>query len=263
MKKKGKLGIGAIVLVILGVIAMESCFASSALPEEVSSNEAEIEETTKTSTEGAEKPVDTSAETVEKEEPTQSLIIPGATWYREEEDVIKYININIDDASGCADVQGFVTDYNGTLLDEYGFEKIFYIEEFGYTSEDGNMDIDTNYMQVTDYGTSFYDGYYALVEETGSTLLSFEELNAFIRDETNVGKTISFYAKFDYENDNNFYLLAYEPTFTQGTISFVTTKCDVEGVILSGQSNDVLVTGTYDGIYQGTVLMTLESMVVQ
>ena len=201
----------------------------------------------------------------------ESSVIPGVTWYREEEDVIKYININVDDACGVAYVKGFVTDYSGNPLSEYNFEKMCYIEEFGFVAEDGSMDIDTNYMQITDYEDGFYEGYYSLYEgyyplyegEPANAVLTFEELNAFVRDESNVGKRISFYAKYDHENDSNFYLIAYEPTYTQGTLSFVTTKCEVEGVLLSGQDNNVLVTGTYDGVYKGAVLMTLESMSVQ
>lgn len=94
----------------------------------------------------------------------QGAIVPGSTWYYEEETVIKYININVDDACGVAYVEGFVTDYSGNPLSEYHFEKMCYIEDYGFAAEDQSMDIYTDYMQITDYEDGFYDGYYALIE---------------------------------------------------------------------------------------------------
>ena len=159
------------------------------------------------------------------------------TWIYEEETYIKCLNINTEEQEyGYVYIEGFVIDYAGNLLEEHSFDKTFYVEEVSYLSEDETMEIYFEYMQVTDYETGFYDGYYYLNKEV-TELVTEEEIKAFFRDTDNIGEEIGIvlYYSGDALTYHTFYAANVDGFFSvdtnkQSTILFSGDLVYVEGI---------------------------------
>ena len=175
------------------------------------------------------------------------------TWVREEDSVVKYVNISFNGETGTITVECFAADYSGAVLDEYNLTKELIVEETDewtmYFAEDGSMDINADYCEITDYETGFYDGYYSwygelLVNEEYTPEIievSAEEAKEFFRDVDNMGKEISIVLEYHWDSGT------YHTWSVYGDSDLGIYTNQQSSVLLF--SNDIIyVTGIYKGI---------------
>lgn len=286
-KKKGGKGktIGAVIVVVLLVVIIQSCFDSSNLPEEqepVTTNQSEQEsesETTETeSTETESTETETLSEEMfeELEAEEGRYINPGETYSCDDgdRDYILYANIFPEDDLSVRFV-GFAKTKDGTALPEMNLDIILSsTDAINYTDGTYTLIYDEygdgiQFWNTVDDSDDFYGQFFPVVDENASNssddvvYLSEDRqmLQNFVRDESNVGKTVSITVTIDTTFENYFHALIGDiqgGSYYEIIVEFTNNEnCPV---LFSGDT--VTVTGIYTG-YDASGIIHIDTLSVQ
>lgn len=289
-KKKSR-KLNWVLVIVLIVVILECCFASSKLPDD----EAASNDTVLTTEEGTivEEDVVAATETEDTEESTEAANFTtpktqndlytahlGESYICEEYDgYALYANIFYDNEDSLRFV-GWAEDNSGNKVsDMYRNITMHRVDDSTWADEDNNYVINNLFdkesyfifFNQNNYDDPFSGTFSFLVDPNATSeysesesmaVLSYEEFDAFVRNQSNIGKSVSFTGVIYGDTNGIWLIVAYEPTCTKGTIEIMGDKCETDEMILPG--DQVVVTGVYNGFNNiGRVDMTFTSVARQ
>lgn len=289
-KKKGGKGktVGAVVAVVLLVVIIQSCFDSSKLPEEqepVTTNQSEQESETQTTETESTETESTEAESAETETLSEEMfeeleaeegryINPGETYACDDgdRDYILYANIFPEDDLSVRFV-GFAKTKDGSALPEMNLDIILSsTDAINYTDGTYTLIYDEygdgiQFWNTVDDSDDFYGQFFPVVDKNASNsstdivYLSAdkESLQNFVRDESNVGKTVSITVTISATNESTFKTLIADAQKVH-YIEIWFTNNENCPVLFSGDT--VTVTGIYTG-YDVSGIIHIDTLSVQ